>query len=114
MFGHFTTLCMKGLKISGRYTLHAKILMSVYIVTILSLVSCKRTENSVIKNINKNLEVDSTTKEYQFLDNGDIKLENLCRNGLHLGESGKNLLLDNYVSFLYHFLGFIEPDQTVL
>ena len=50
--------------------------------------------------------IESTTERYQFLDNGSIKLENLCRDGLHLGEGGKNLLLDNYVNFLCHFLDF--------
>ena len=40
------------------------------------------------------------TERYHFLDNGNIKLEDLCRDGLHLGESGKNLLLDNYVNIL--------------
>ena len=76
-------------------------------VIILGIVSCKRANNSVIYYINANLKVESTTEGYQFLDNGNIKLENLCRDGLHLGESGKNLLLYNYVNFLYHFLDFI-------
>ena len=75
----------------------------------MGIVSCKRADNSVINYINENLKVESTTERYQFLDNGNIKLENLYRDGLHLGESGKKLLLDNYVNFLYHFLDFIEP-----
>ena len=54
------------------------------------------------------------TEGYQFLDNGNIKLKNLCRDVLHLGESSKKLLLDNYVDFLYHFLEFIEPYQNVV
>ena len=54
------------------------------------------------------------TEGYQFLGNGNIKLENLCRDRLHLGESDKNLPLDNYVNFLYHFLDFIESYQTVV
>ena len=54
------------------------------------------------------------TEGYRFLDNGNIKLKNLRRDGLHLGESGKNLLLDNYVHFSYQFLEFIEPYQTVV
>ena len=33
---------------------------------------------------------------------------------LHLGGNGKNLLLDNYVKFLYHFLDFIQPYQTAV
>ena len=53
------------------------------------------------------------TEGYQFLDNGSIKLENLCRDDLHLGKSCKNLLLDNYVNFLYHFLDFIKLYQRV-
>ena len=77
-------------------------------------VSCKRADNSVINYINENLKIESTTKVYQFLDNTNIKLDNLCKDGLHLGESGKNLLLNNYVNFFYHFLGFIEPYQTVV
>ena len=78
-------------------------------VIILGIVSCKRADNSVTNYIHENLKVESTTERYQFLDNGNIKLENLYRDGLHLGESGKKLLLDNYVNFLYHFLDFIEP-----
>ena len=57
--------------------------------------------------INETLKAESTTEGYQVLD----KLENLCRYRLNLGESGKSLLLDN---FLYHFLGFVEPYQTVV
>ena len=83
-------------------------------VIISGIVSCKRADNSVINCINENLKVELTTEGYQFLDIWNIKLENLCRDGLHLGESGENLLLDNYVNFLYHFLDFIEPHQTVV
>ena len=70
-------------------------------VIISGIVSCKRADNSVINYINENLKIESTTKGCQFLDNGNIKLDNLCRNGLHLGESGKKLLLDNYVNFFH-------------
>ena len=83
-------------------------------VIISGIVSYKRADNSVINYINENLKVESTTEGYQFLDNENIKLENLCRDGMHLRESGKNLLLGNYVNFLYHFLDFIEPYQTVV
>ena len=53
----------------------------------------------------KNLKVESKTERYhQFLDNWNIKVDNLCRDGLHLGESSKNLLLENYVkNFLLDF-----------
>ena len=54
------------------------------------------------------------TKGYQFLDNENIKLDNLSRDGLQLGESGKKLFLGHYVNFLYHFVDFIEPYQTVI
>ena len=81
-------------------------------VIILGIVSCKRTDNSLICYINENLKIESMTKGYQFLDNENIKLDNSCRDGL--GESGEKLLLDNYVNFLYHFLDFIEPYQTVI
>ena len=54
------------------------------------------------------------TEGYQFSDNGNIKLKNLCRDVLHLGKSGKNVLSDNYLNFLYHFLEFIEPYQNVV
>ena len=70
-------------------------------VIISGIVSCKKADNSVINYINENLKVESTTKGCQFLDNGNIKLDNLCRNGLQLGESGKKLLLDNYVNFFH-------------
>ena len=70
-------------------------------VIISGIVSCKRADNSVINYINENLKIESTTKGCQFLDNGNIKLYNLRRNGLHLGESGKKLLLDNYVNFFH-------------
>ena len=83
-------------------------------IIILGIAFCKRADNSVINYINENLKIESTTKVYQFLDNANIKLDDLCRDGLHLGESGKNLLLNNYVNFFYHFLDFIEPYQTVV
>ena len=70
-------------------------------VIISGIVSCKKEDNSVINYINENLKVESTTKGCQFLDNGNIKLDNLCRNGLQLGESGKKLLLDNNVNFFH-------------
>ena len=53
-------------------------------------------------------------KDISFLENGNIKLDNLYRNGLHLRANGKKLLLDNYANFLNHFLDFIEPYQTVV
>ena len=53
-------------------------------------------------------------KDISFLDNGNIELDNLYRDGLRLGARGKKLLLDNYANFLYHFLDFIEPYQTVV
>ena len=42
----------------------------------------KAANNSVINYINENLKVESRTEGYQFLDNEDIKLENLFRGGL--------------------------------
>ena len=54
------------------------------------------------------------TKGYPSSDNGNIKLDTLCRYGLHLGGSGKKLVLDNCFNFLYHFLDFIEPYETVV
>ena len=69
-------------------------------IIILDIVSCMTVDNSVINYMNENFKIDSTTKGCQFLDNGNIKLDNLCRDGLHLGEIGKQLLLDNSVSFL--------------
>ena len=83
-------------------------------VIISGIVSCKRADNSVINYINENLKIESTTKGYQFLDNENIKLDNSCRDGLHLVESGKIFFLDNYVNFLYHFLDFIEPYRIVV
>ena len=83
-------------------------------VIILGIVPCKRTDNSLICYINENLKIESMTKGYQFLDNENIKLDNLSRDGLQLGESGKKLLLGHYVNFLYHFVDFIEPYQTVI
>ena len=46
-------------------------------------------DNSEINYINEDLKIELTTEGYQFLDNGSIKLEHLCRDELHLGESGK-------------------------
>ena len=61
-------------------------------VIILGILSCKRADNSVIVNhINENVKVELTTKGYQFLGKGNIKLDNLCRDGLHLGEIGNYL-----------------------
>lgn len=42
-----------------------------------------------------------------FLNNGNTKLENFSREGPHLGENSKNIILNNYVNFLYQFLDFI-------
>ena len=75
-------------------------------VIISSIVYCKKADNSVTYYINENLKVETTTEGYQFLDNGNIKLENLCRDGLRLGESGKNLLLDNYVNYFVSIFRF--------
>ena len=61
-----------------------------------------RADNSEINYTNESLKVELSTHGYQFLCNGNIILENVCRDGLHLTESGKNLLLENYAHFLYH------------
>ena len=91
-----------------------KLQSNIHQVIILGIVSYKRADNLVINYINENLKIESTIKGYQSLDNGNIKLANFWRDGLHLDKSGKNLLLDNYVNFLYHCLDFIEPYQTVV
>ena len=66
----------------------------------------KKADNSVVNFINENLKIESMTEGYH---NTNIKLKNLCRHGLHQGESCKNLILFNYVNFSYHFQFFIEP-----
>ena len=50
-------------------------------VIISGIVFCKRADNSVINYINENLKIESTAEGQQFLDNGNIKLENLCSMG---------------------------------
>ena len=83
-------------------------------VIISGLIYSKRVEKSEVDYVNLKLKEQSETMQYQYLDNHNIDVSNLYRDGLHLEESGKSLFLENILDFLYHFLNFHMNYQTIV
>ena len=67
----------------------------------------KRLNASFIYQLNNSIKVLRRKHGYSFIDNSSVSSENLWQDGLHLNNSGKRVLLNNYVVTLNdsYFLG---------
>ncbi|XP_057314887.1 uncharacterized protein LOC130656060 [Hydractinia symbiolongicarpus] len=81
-------------------------------VFISSVIICTRIDFEFIKSLNHILENEAKKYGYIFIDNSNIMESNLWKDGLHLMESGKVLLANNFLFYINNFLGldFIETN----
>ena len=67
------------------------------------------TKQKLIGNINVYLKENCQQLGFKFIDNGEINIENLWKDGTHLNQSGTSILARNY---LYNLNYFCEPYQV--
>ena len=54
--------------------------------------------------VNKQLKEKCNVLDFVFIDNASVELEHVCDDGVHLLESGLNILANNFLNTLLHFL----------
>ena len=64
----------------------------------------KKNKKDVTDYVNKKLQELWNHQNYKFINNSNIPVEYLCKDGLHLDFKGKKLLFENYFYFLGDFL----------
>ena len=76
-------------------------------IIISSLTHTTRLKASFIYQFNKSIKELCQKHCYSFIDNSNVSYDNLRQDGLHLNNSGKGVLLNNYVVTLNgsYFLG---------
>ena len=77
---------------------------SVENVMISSLLPCSRINPNRIRNVNKLLSEKCQIHNFTFINNSRIQHTHLWKDGLHLEESGKVLLAQNFIDNLNNFL----------
>ena len=65
-------------------------------VFVSSVTVTTRHSSVFISAVNKILQDKCTTHQFYFIDNSNIKKENLWKDGLHLNWSGKDMLMNNF------------------
>ena len=73
----------------------------------ISSVTCESLLNSVLTNhVNNVLRNKCQTSGYHFIDNNNITMEKLWKDGMHLKNSGKGIIINNFAASLNgsHFL----------
>ena len=73
-------------------------------VIVSGIVYSRRLKKEMIDEANKRLEELCLQNEFLFLQNNNIKVEDLCKDGLHLDKNGKIIFFDNICNFLDYFL----------
>ena len=56
------------------------------------------------KEVNNQLKEKCNALGFVFIDNASVELEHVCDDGVHLLESGLNILANNFLNTLLHFL----------
>ena len=52
------------------------------------------------------------TPDYDYIDNANITLNEVCRDGLHLSGKGKYVLINNYLDKVLNFLEVVQYPRT--
>ena len=68
--------------------------------TFISSLTCRRSHQREINEVNKLLMYYASIYNYTCIDNACIRNEHLWKNGLHLVAEGTSILAENYVSYL--------------
>ena len=82
----------------------------------ISSVTCTTLLNSdLINNVNNALRNKCQASDYHFINNNNITTERLWKDGLHLTNSGKGIIINNFVQSLNssHFLTK-QPNRQIL
>ena len=68
------------------------------------MVYTRRIKNDAVDYINGKLIELCNKNHFAFIDNSNIGINDLCKDGLHLDLTSKQLIFDNYFNFLGNFL----------
>ena len=68
--------------------------------TFISSLTCRRSHQREINEVNKLLMYYASIYNYTYIDNACIRNEHLWKDGLHLNAEGTSILAENYVSYL--------------
>ena len=84
-------------------------------VSISSVICTTLLNSDLINDVNNTPRNECQTSGYHFIDNNNITTERLWKDGLHLTNSGKGIIINNFVQSLNssHFLTN-EPNRQVL
>ena len=63
----------------------------------------------LIRNLNGLLYIAGTKYGFYFVDNGDVSRCDLWKDGIHLLETGKTIIANNFISSINYFLGNMIP-----
>ena len=72
-----------------------------------------RRNSASISVVNKIIQDKYAKQQFHFIDNSNIKKEHLCKYGLHLNRSDKDLLMNNFFRSLSKFLRKLKEREGV-
>ena len=73
-------------------------------VFVSGIVYCTKVRYQTIKNLNKSLYEEFVKYGFCFIDNGAISENDLSKDGIHLIESGRVIVANNFINHLNNFL----------
>ena len=72
-----------------------------------------RLPEQLIKEFNMSIRnIWSRAPDCDYIDNGNIALNEVCRDGLHLSGKGKYVLINNYLDKVLNFLEVVQYPRT--
>ena len=73
-------------------------------VFVSSVIVCKRLDHNRILLFNKQLEEKCNENDISFINHWNIDQTHLWKDGLHLSDTGKNILARNFIFYINDFL----------
>ena len=83
-------------------------------VFISGITFCKNVEHGRIDRVNRMIKEESEKNGFIYINNDEINGNNVWKDGIHLEESGKVILANNFIDHINNFLGqkLLLPNQT--
>ena len=83
-------------------------------VFISGITFCKNVEHGRIDRVNRMIKEESENNGFIYINNDEINGNNVWKDGIHLEESGKVILANNFIDHINNFLGqkLLLPNQT--
>ena len=82
-------------------------------ISISGLVFTTRVSLEVLEKVHKKLHAFCASYGLTYIDDRNIREVHLCQDNLHLLQSGKKILFNNFISYLNsNFLMYSHPSQT--